>query len=397
MFCALFLLGPALAWAGLQWAFTRPLGLSRRGVSVCALAFMAATQKFAWYRLLGGDMFVPELPRWFIIATDFLYSASWMLLGFSLVLRLLERVWKGLSARRRVSAAACAALAAAFSAWGLYEGMRVPDVVSREIAFPDLPPAFDGFRIVHLSDLHASPATNRARFEEIVRRVNACAADCVCVTGDFVDGAPETRAAQLEPLRGLLAKHGVYGCMGNHEIYSQYEAWRPVFASLGVRMLDDACAAISRGDARLALGGVVEPLCGVAESRAEWPENETRRAFASAPEGAFRILLQHRPSGAARNAAQGVRLQLSGHTHGGAIFGLDRLVARFNEGFLRGLREVFAEGGSGALTLHVSPGTGQWAGFPLRMGVPAEITVLTLKRGDGRQSSSWRAVPGTSP
>ncbi len=380
MFCALFLFGPALAWAGLQWAFARPLGLSRRGMSVCALVFMAATQKFAWYWLLGGDMFVPELPRAFIVATDFLYSSCWMLLGFSLLLRLAERIRKGLCARRRVSAAVCASLAAAISAWGLYEGQRVPDVVSREIAFPDLPPAFDGFRIAHLSDLHASPATDRARFEEIVRRVNACAADCVCITGDFVDGAPETRAAQLEPLRGLRAPRGVYGCMGNHEIYSQYETWRPVFAACGVRMLDDVCVVFTNGAARLALGGVVEPLCGVAETRAEWPESETRRAFASAPADAFRILLQHRPSGAARNAANGVRLQLSGHTHGGAILGLDRLVARANEGFLRGLVEVSADGGTGSLTLHVSPGTGQWAGFPLRLGVPAEISLLTLRR-----------------
>ena len=66
--------------------------------------------------------------------------------------------------------------------------------------------------------------------------------------------------------------------------------------------------------------------------------------------------------------------QLSGHTHGGAVRGLDRFVARANEGHVRG---VYREHG---LTLYVNSGTGQWAGFPTRLGVPPEITLLTLRR-----------------
>ena len=95
-----------------------------------------------------------------------------------------------------------------------------------------------------------------------------------------------------------------------------------------------------------------------------------------APPGAFRILLYHRPLpekiGA---AAAGVRLQLSGHTHGGAMPGVSQLVARANEGHVRGLYE-FAPG----RFLHVSPGTGQWAGFPLRLFNPAEITEIVLRK-----------------
>ena len=92
------------------------------------------------------------------------------------------------------------------------------------------------------------------------------------------------------------------------------------------------------------------------------------------PYGAFRILLAHRPTRLAEHAAYHVRLQLSGHTHGGAVRGLDRFVARANEGHVRG---VYHEHG---LTLYVNSGTGQWAGFPARFGVTPEITLITLRR-----------------
>ena len=65
-------------------------------------------------------------------------------------------------------------------------------------------------------------------------------------------------------------------------------------------------------------------------------------------------------------------LQLSGHTHGGMIKGLDKLIAKANGGFVSGLYQI------GALQLYVSNGTGLWNGFPIRLGVPAEITEFVL-------------------
>lgn len=69
-----------------------------------------------------------------------------------------------------------------------------------------------------------------------------------------------------------------------------------------------------------------------------------------------------------------MRLQLSGHTHGGAVLGIDRLVAQANEGHVRGL---YREHG---MSLYVNSGTGQWAGFPTRLGVCPEISLLVLRR-----------------
>lgn len=76
---------------------------------------------------------------------------------------------------------------------------------------------------------------------------------------------------------------------------------------------------------------------------------------------------------AAKAAASGIALQLSGHTHGGMVLGLDRLVARANNGFVSGRY------GIGGMTLYVNNGTALWPGFALRLGVPSELTRITLK------------------
>jgi predicted MPP superfamily phosphohydrolase len=107
------------------------------------------------------------------------------------------------------------------------------------------------------------------------------------------------------------------------------------------------------------------------------------RAFAAATNGEFRVLLQHRPERAEVNLREtGVDLQLSGHTHGGVAPVIRQFVSRHNAGFSRG---IYRYGNS---VLYVSPGAGQWAGFPVRFCNPSEITLITLARGapdgDGR-------------
>ena len=84
-------------------------------------------------------------------------------------------------------------------------------------------------------------------------------------------------------------------------------------------------------------------------------------------------MLAHQPVGARENAAHGIDLQISGHTHGGQMLGFDQIVAARNDGFVRGLYDV------DAMRLFVGPGVGLWAGFPVRLGVPAEISRLVLR------------------
>ncbi len=371
-----FELFPLAAWALMLVTVVRPLRFGWRGSVLAGGVLLVASQKFLIYRFFGGDAFVPDLPERFVNLTGWSYSAAMLLCALSCawgVWRLVRRP-SCPSPRRALGVLAAAAMLVA--GWGVWEGVRVPDVRRVEIAVPGLPAAFDGFRIVQLTDLHCSPAARKGRTEGIVAKANALKPDLVCITGDFVDGSPEQRADDLSPLRGLRAPYGVFGCAGNHEYYSGYAAWRPVFASFGVVMLDNAHRVLEKDGARLVLGGVTDPAALRSGGEAARPEGpDAAKAFAGAPEGVCRILLQHRPWDPLSAAAPGIGLQLSGHTHGGMLRGLDVLVARMgNNGFVRGLYRM------GRRALYVSSGTGQWAGFPLRLGVPAEITEIVLRK-----------------
>ena len=231
------------------------------------------------------------------------------------------------------------------AAKGVYDGVRLPDVVKVELEFPDLPPAFDGYRIAHLSDLHISAAARADRTVGVVRLVNECKPDLIAITGDFVDGTADRRSADVAPLADLRAPDGVVGCTGNHEYYSGWAVWRDVFRSYCIRVLENERLLVRRGNETLAVLGENDPV-----SR----DSDIHIAASMVPHWAFRILLAHRPTGAVR--------------------GIDRFVARANEGHVRG---VYREHG---LTLYVNSGTGQWAGFPTRLGVPPEITILTLRK-----------------
>ena len=256
----------------------------------------------------------------------------------------------------------------------MYDGVRIPSVKRLKVTCAGLPERFAGYRIVHLSDLHCSSAARRGRFERIVQRVNALNPDLVAITGDFVDGTVADRKYDLAPLADIRAKDGVVACTGNHEAYWEWNLWRNEFAKWRIAFPEETgVRVIDKNGERLAIGGMQDPaferLHGL-----DCFSPSAEKAFEGAPEGAFRIFLFHRPLTDMTGAeAANVRLQLSGHTHGGAMPGISMLVARKNEGRTRGLYE-FGEGSK----LHLSPGTGQWAGFPIRLFNPTEITEITL-------------------
>jgi predicted MPP superfamily phosphohydrolase len=173
----------------------------------------------------------------------------------------------------------------------------------------------------------------------------------------------------VEPLRELRAPDGLYAVPGNHEYFFGYRTWMRHLSGLGFRMLPNAHVVLSRHSARLTLAGVTDLS---AQSHGE-AGPDLGAALAGAPAGVPVILLDHQPREAHRAANQGVALQLSGHTHGGMIAGLDRLVAPANNGFVSGRYAV------GPMTLYVNNGTALWPGFALRLGRPSELTRITLR------------------
>ena len=369
---------PVLAWCVAVLAGVVPLKLRRRTALLTAAALAVAFGKFAFFALVGGDAFVPDLPPGVIWTYGGLYGAAMFFAAYAFAARAFDFVAASLRRpvalrTKRVRAVALASLAVVTAAWGMYEGVRCPDVVRVEVTWEDLPPAFDGYRIVHLSDLHCSTAARRWRMAEIVERVNSLDADLVAITGDFVDGRVADRGRDLEPLADLKAKDGVVGCTGNHEAYWEWGAWRAKFREWNVDMLAEGHPrVVRRGGDSLALGGLDDPAFRMPRRTAL----RAREAFHGTPGTAFRILLFHRPlTDKIGSEDADVRLQLSGHTHGGAFPVLHWLVAYANEGHTRGLYE-FAPG----RYLYNSPGTGQWAGFPIRLFNPTEVTVITLRR-----------------
>lgn len=340
-----------------------------RGRAFWILWMAVCFSKFPAFNLLGGHAFCPDLPAALILTWDWMYSGAMIYCALATL---------ACFVRFRRKRMILSILAWVLSVWGLYNGIAVPSVHRIEIAFSALPPSLDGYRIVQLADLHASHAARRDRTQAVVDIVNALDADLVCLTGDNVDGFFAASGDYARPLADLRARDGVYGCTGNHEYYFGYLEWRENFYDrlANFRMLANECVLPRPG---LALGGVPD-ITEAEHAIASVSYPDVRAAFASATNGEFRVLLQHRPFQARENfSAANVGLQLSGHTHGGIAPVIRTLIGWFNGGFSRGL---YREGDS---ALYVSPGCGQWGGFPMRFFNPSEITLIILRAGRRRE------------
>ncbi|GJD63476.1 3',5'-cyclic adenosine monophosphate phosphodiesterase CpdA [Methylobacterium frigidaeris] len=349
-----------------------PLGLPLWGKGALAMLLLLASQFHFWNRLSSGSVFAPEFPRGVVLLLNWAFGAI-LLLAVLQILVDLGALTAALLHRSMVTIPdgvrfGAAGLAAVLAAIGVANAVRVPPVRDVAVAIPGLPPAFEGYRLLQLTDLHLSRLFPAPWARAVVERANAAGADLIVVTGDFIDGSVAMRRDDVAPLRDLRAPDGVWAIPGNHEYFFDYPAWMRHLAGLGLKMLPNAHTVLARGEGRLVLAGVTDasaPASGEAGP-------DLAAALAGAPPGAPVVLLDHQPRGAKRAAARGVALQLSGHTHGGMILGLDRLVARGNNGFVSGRYDV------GGMILYVGNGTGIWPGFALRLGRPAEMTRFTL-------------------
>ena len=369
--------------------FVLPLRAAWPAKAALSALIAAAAFKQQFFTHVGGHFFSPELPKLVIEG----YTAAFVALAvlfaltlcrdLSLALRSIARAadaWRtgsgmyyGVFSSSGISPATAAlmlALSLSVGIYGVYEAQRQPRIVEREAVFAALPPEFDGYRIILLSDLHISASRKAPWTAELVRRIGGLEPDMILMTSDFIDGTVEARRADVEPLAGLRARDGVFGVLGNHEYYFGWREWTARLEELGADILFDEHRIIRRGDAALAVAGLPDGY----SARYGGGAPDARRALEGAPEGAFVIVMDHRPGNARANAAAGADLQLSGHTHGGMVLGLARVIAKYNGGFVNGWYDV------DGMKLFVSPGTGIWNGFLTRIGVPSELTVLTLRR-----------------
>jgi uncharacterized protein len=353
--------------------FVWPLHLPLSVKCVAALLLLVASQYHLWSRLSSGSVFAPEFPRLVVILFNWAFGAIIFLALLQLVLdgaTLIAMAVHGGSVNVPDGVRyAIGAVAAILAAVGVYQAVRVPPLKDIEIGIPGLAPQFDGYKLLQLTDLHISRLFPALWARAVVERANGLGASLIVVTGDLIDGTLAARRSDVEPLRDLRAVDGVYVIPGNHEYFFDYRAWMAHFASMGMRVLENGHAVLERNGGRLVLAGVTD----LSASRSVYPAPDLAAALKGAPKDAAVILLDHQPREARRAAALGVALQLSGHTHGGMVLGLDRLAARANNGYVSGRYQV------DGMTLYVNNGTGLWPGFALRLGRPSELTRITLR------------------
>ena len=352
------------------WPLQLPLSIK---IAVAALA-LVALQFHRWSALSSGSVFSPEFPRPVVALFNWAFGAIVLLALLQLALDVGLLV--GLLIHGGIVSApdgvryGLAALAAVAAAVGVHQAMRIPPLKDIEVGIQGLPRQFDGYTILQLTDLHISRLFPASWARTVVERSSKLGVDLIAITGDLIDGTLDARRADIEPLRDLKATDGVYVISGNHEYIFGHSTWMAHFAALGLLSLENRHIILDRGGGKLVLAGITDR----ASRRTRHLVRDLAAVLEGAPKGAPVILLDHQPSDARNAAKLGVALQLSGHTHGGLILGIDRLAARANAGYVSGRYDV------DGMTLYVNNGTALWPGFALRLGRPSELTRITLRQ-----------------
>ncbi|MCR5270279.1 MAG: metallophosphoesterase [Prevotella sp.] len=267
--------------------------------------------------------------------------------------------------------------------YGFYVGNKDLRVVEVEFESADLPPAFDGYRIVHFSDIHleAFEGQRRDLLERVVDSIKAQHADMIVFTGDLQNRHPDEVKSFIDLLGSVKAPDGVYSVLGNHD-YPDYLGTNDPFEIsgltgrsvenhqlLGWRLLCNSHHVIHRGNDSIVIAGMDNDGEGRFPQKGDIPQtlNHIRR-------NQFVVMLEHDPTSWRRKILPHchAQLTLSGHTHGGQLnlLGWSPVSLRYQE--YGGLYYM------GNRALCVSQGVG--GAIPFRLGVPPEIVVITLKK-----------------
>lgn len=277
--------------------------------------------------------------------------------------------------------------------WGLLSLLVPPMVIAygsvvdrnrfeiKEVSleYPDLPESFDGYRIIHISDLHArSYAKRTARLERAAQIINGLDADLIAFTGDLISLIPDEIDPVASSLSTLKAKDGVVSVLGNHD-YGTYADTSGVLVDdliakereMGWELLLNEHKVLHRGADSIVVIGVENTSVSHF-----FPSNGDLTKASEGTDGAFRIVLTHDPMHwESEILGQDYALTLSGHTHAMqlSIFGwsASSLMFKHSDGLYTS--------DAGNQHLYVNVGLGETI-FPARIGARPEITLITLKK-----------------
>jgi hypothetical protein len=265
-------------------------------------------------------------------------------------------------------------------AYGMFYGRLNLEITHPRIRLPRLPKAFSGFRIAQLTDIHIGPFMSEGQIRKFVEITNSLKPDLIALTGDFITWDRSTEEVVVRVLAGLKAPFGVFGCLGNHETWSNAEdSITRLFAQAGIPILRGARVPIAAGGEQFNLIGVDygarRPMM-VPHNRA-FVRQYLRGVEPLIAPGSTNILLSHNPETFDRAADLGIDFSLAGHTHGGQValefispeIAPSRLITPYVSGWFE------QPGGQ----LYVSRGIGTIAA-PMRIGASPEIPVFELVR-----------------
>lgn len=344
-----------------------------KGLLLVLIAIASQYPGFCRSFFVGYDDRVPHLG---IILYSWLFSTQLLLIIFTLakdVIAWLYRLLRKKTLPHPTTTAVCLVSITMFlAAFGSYSALSQPPLYKLDVPVKNLPASLDGFTIVQLSDIHASPLLDKERLIRVVDQTNQLKPDLIVLTGDIVDGKTETRLQDVLPLKNLQAPYGVFAVEGNHEHYVDYDAWMQAYPTLNMTVLHNSHQILNVDGAPLAIVGITDPMA----VRYHREEPDIEKAMKGIDEGVTCILLSHQVKFSRQYAEYPIALQLSGHTHGGQILGMHWLAQLINKGFVKDRYQI------GDMLLYVNRGTGLWYGFPIRLGIPSEITLVTLKKAD---------------
>ncbi len=244
-----------------------------------------------------------------------------------------------------------------------------------DIPVADLPAELDGYRIVHLTDVHHNMVSGASYLHHVVELANSLDGDLVALTGDFVTHNARRIPQCFRILSRLRASDGLFATRGNHDYGLSLDRMRRFADRSGIRLLENEHIVVPASRHRIANGNPAHVVvAGVGDLWKGHPNPSL--ALMGAPEDGVRLLLSHNPQVAEVVAPwHRVALQLSGHTHGGQVRPFKRSLSVLSDGtrkYASGLVEA------PATTVYVSRGVGTSA-LRLRWNCRPEIALVVLR------------------
>ena len=270
--------------------------------------------------------------------------------------------------------------------YGMMRGKYNYQVIRHTLYFNDLPSAFDGFKLTHLSDIHSGSFDDEEKIAYGINLINQQDSDVILFTGDIVNNTADEMTPWIPYFNKLKASKGKYAVLGNHD-YGEYVRWKSleekernfqaikdIHPKIGFKLLLNESVYLEKGDDKIALVGVEN--WGTRFKKA----GDLNLASSKINKEDFKILLSHDPTHweqEVKTHSNNFQLTLSGHTHG-MQFGIEIPGIKWSpvQYIYKHWAGIYNELGR---YINVNRGFGFLA-FPGRVGIWPEITVITLKK-----------------